>query len=584
MPSAPPPPTPPPTAPPGTTASTGSDAELVDAALDALAVALPLPLFADGMEAASAAGRLARAALLAPGVMARNALSLGAELTKVALGVSAVAPEPGDKRWADEAWKTNPVYRRVGQSYLAWRRSAYDLVEHLDLDDETRLRSRFVAAMAVEAAAPTNTLPGNPAALKEAVRTRGASLAAGARNAVDDLLHNGAMPATVDRRPFVVGETLAVTPGAVVFRNEVLELLHYQPRSEQVHERPLLVVPPQINRFYVTDLAPGRSLVEHALAQGQQVFMVSWRNPGREQRDWDLDTYCEALLEASDAVLEITGQRDLNVLGVCAGGITVAALVGSLQSIGDRRVNSLSLLVSVLDWEDPSTLGSLLTRPADGLAGALSSSRGVLGGDELGRLFAWLRPNDLVWNYWVNNYLMGRRPPAFDVLAWNADGVNLPAGLHKDFLAVAADNALSRPGGLEVLGRKVDLAAVTCDAYVIAGETDHITPWTSCYRTTRLLGGPTEFVLCASGHVQTIVCPPDNPKARYLVNPDRPEQAEAWRAGAETRTGSWWGHWTDWLGARAGTQAPARAQLGSAAHPPLGAAPGDYVRGAAAAQ
>jgi polyhydroxyalkanoate synthase len=368
-----------------------------------------------------------------------------------------------------------------------------------------------------------------------------------------------------------------VTPGSVVFRNEVLELIQYTPSTKQVHSRPLLVVPPQINKFYILDLAPGRSLVEHAVAQGQQVFMISWRNPGPAMRAWDLDTYVTAVEEGMDAALQITGSSDLNLLGVCAGGITTAALLGHLAARGDERVNAVSFLVTVLDWDAPSTVGSLTSGPSIAASVQSSKAKGVLDGKELARFFAWMRPNDLVWNYWVNNVLMGKNPPAFDVLAWNVDATNLPAGLHADFTAIALDNALTKPGQVTVLGDAVDLSHVKIDAYVVGAETDHITPWQGCYNTTRLLGGNCEFVLSSSGHVQVMVNPPDNPKARYSTNSTVAATAEEWQQGATTHQGTWWTHWTAWLAERSGPRKNARATLGSAAHPVIEAAPGTYV-------
>jgi polyhydroxyalkanoate synthase len=558
-----------------------ADPQLVDAAVESLPGASDIA-FLDARQTAAAAARLARAAVTQPPLLLRRSLGLAAELTRVALGTSDVAPEPNDKRFADEAFERNPVYHRWAQAYLAWNRSVHRLVDDLDLDAKSRLRAHFVASLVTEAAAPTNTLAGNPAALREAVRTKGASLRDGSRHYLHDLRANRGMPSMVDTRPFEVGQTLATTPGAVVLRSEVLELIQYEPLGKAVYERPLVVVPPQINRYYVLDLAPGRSLVEAARAAGQQVFMVSWRNPGPDQRDWSLDTYVSAVLDALDAVLAITGQPDLNLLGVCAGGVTSAALLGHLAAVGDRRVHSVTFLVTALDWEEPSTMGAFSSGRAISGSVRRSQARGVLDGRELATMFAWLRPNDLVWNYWVNNYLMGRNPPAFDILAWNADATNLPAALHADFLALTGANLLARPGGLEVLGTKVDLGAVTADAYVVGGLTDHIIPWQGCYRSLALLGGPAEFVLCASGHIQTLVAPPDNPRARYLTGPpgpDRPADAEAWRAAATEHPGSWWTHWLDWLARRAGERVTPPPSLGSAAHPSGDPAPGSYVHG-----
>jgi polyhydroxyalkanoate synthase subunit PhaC len=553
------------------------DGEILDTALatgTATAPALLSPL-----QVAAAAARLAQQAAKRPNVVARRAASLGAEVVKVAAGRSEVAPAPGDRRFTDPWWQTNPAYKRLGQSYLAWNRTVADTIDELDLDPKSVLRSRFISGLLTEAVAPTNTLLGNPAALKRAVQTRGRSLRDGARHAAHDLRHNGGMPSMVDTRPFVVGETIAVTPGAVVFRNEVLEVIQYMPSTTRVHRRPVLIVPPQINRYYILDLAPGRSLIEHAVAAGQQVFTIVWRNPRPEHRDWDLDTYLTAISEAVDAALDITGQDDLNLVGVCAGGITSAAWLGHLAAGGDQRVHSATFLVTIIDWEVPSTVGTMVSRPVVAAAVQQSQRKGILAGQDLARLFAWLRPNDLVWNYWVNNYLMGQNPPAFDVLAWNADATNLPAALHADFMEMAVENSLARPGGVTALGSPVDLGRVTVDNYVVGAVTDHITPWTACYPTVNLLGGDSTFVLSSSGHIQALVNPPSNPKSRYYTNDAIAPTAEQWRAGAREHTGSWWDNWLEWIEPRAGQQKAAPRKLGNRRYPAGDAAPGRYVLG-----
>ena len=335
---------------------------MTEVAVDAVAGASPLSAL-DEAQVAATLGRLGRALVQQPPkALAANA-GLTREWARIAVGRSTVAPDPGDKRFSHPAWSRNPLYRRLGQGYLAWRSSVLDLVDDLSLDEKSRLRSRFVAGLVTEAAAPTNSLLGNPAALAEAARTRGRSLLNGTRHYLHDLRANGGMPSMVDTRPFVVGETLAATAGAVVYRDEVLELLHYRPLTPQVHARPLFVVPPQINKYYVLDLAPGRSLAEAALEAGQQVFMVSWRNPRPEHASWTLDTYVTSLLAATDAAREITGQADVNLLGVCAGGIA-AGLLGYLAATGDDRVHSVTFLVTALDWDVPSTMGTSPPDPA----------------------------------------------------------------------------------------------------------------------------------------------------------------------------------------------------------------------------
>ena len=421
--------------------------------------------------------------------------------------------------------------------------------------------------------------------MEEAIATRGKSLQQGFRNWLDDQANNGGMPAMVDTEPFRIGETIAVTPGEVVFRNEVLELIRYTPTTAKVHKRPLLVVPPQINKYYILDLAPGRSLVEAAVAEGQQVFMVSWRNVTSEQRHWDMDFYVVSVLEAIDAALALTTQPTINLLGVCAGGITTAVLSGYLAAIGDERINTITYLVTGLDWGAPTLLSSMISGPNSGPVVQRSQAAGVLAGRDLSQLFAFLRPNDLVWNYWVNNYLMGKKPPAFDVLAWNVDATNMPAGLHADFMTISSQNTLTVPGATETLGEKVDLRQVKVDTYVVGGETDHITPWESCLSTVDMVGGDATFVLCKSGHVQTLVCPTDNPKAKFMAIDDAYGTSlkrgqftpDSWLEAAAEHNGSWWTDWFKWLGERSDGLVNAPNRLGNKDFPSLGSAPGTYV-------
>jgi polyhydroxyalkanoate synthase len=500
------------------------------------------------------------------------------ELVVVATGRSHIAPDPGDKRFTHPAWTDNPFYRRLLQGYLVERQALMGFIDDVNLDHKSRERARFAVSLFTEAAAPTNTLLGNPGALAKAAQTRGRSLVTGLRHFAHDLRHNGGMPSMVDSRPFQVGGNLAITPGQVVHRSDVFELIQYAPSTAQCYQRPLVAIPPQINKYYITDLAPGRSLVEHTVAAGVGYFAVSWRNPTPAQRDWNLDTYVAACKEAIQVACEITDSPDCNVLGMCAGGITLAGLLGHLAATGEPLVNSVTLTVAGLDTSVESTVGVLASELTIEAARARSQRSGVLNGDDLGKAFAWLRPNDLVWNYWVNNYLLGQNPPAFDILYWNADTTRLPAGLHSDFLDLVGSNGLARPGTLAVLGTPIDLGAVTCDAYIVAGSTDHIIPWTGAYRTTQLLGGRSEFVLSSSGHIQAIVNPPTNTKASYLTRPgDPPTDPGQWRREATRHPGSWWDHWTKWLIEHSGSLAPASEALGSDNHPPLEAAPGRYV-------
>jgi polyhydroxyalkanoate synthase len=520
------------------------------------------------------AGRL----LTDPPVAADHGLRLAGGIVRVAAGASSVEPERGDRRFADPAFQTNPVYRRILQSYLLWRAELLATVDDLRLDDKSGDRARFALSLLTEAAAPTNTLLGNPSALKKAFDTGGSSLFRGARNMLDDIRHNSGMPSMVDRRPFKVGTTIATSPGAVVFRNDVLELIQYLPSTTSIWQRPTFVIPPQINKFYVLDLAPGRSFIEHALSQGIPFYVISWRNPTPEQRDWGLDTYLEAALEAVDATLEIARSDDLNILSMCAGGLTAACLLSHLAALGDNRVSAAALVVTAIDVSVRSQMNIFASKPTVAAAVRASARRGVLPGSSMARVFAWMRPNDLVWNYWVNNYLHGEQPPAFDVLAWNADTTNLPARLHAEFLRMFLDNPLAHPGAMTALGTPVDLSAVTCDIYALGALTDHLVPWQGAYQATQLFGGRTRFVLSSSGHIQAIVNPPGNPRARYFVNDDAVADPAAWLAAATEQTGSWWDDWVTWTAERSGSQRPAPTRAGSRKHPALEPAPGLYVR------
>lgn len=422
---------------------------------------------------AEAVGRFVRRLPTQPRAVGTEAARTAGELARVAIGRSRIAPERGDRRFGALAFRYHPGYRRLMQGYLATRAGLYGLVDAADLDWKSRERARFAVTLLVDALAPTNTLLGNPTAVTVAYETAGLSLLKGARNFVSDLRHNGGMPSMVDTRPFKVGENLATTPGAVVHRSEVCEVIQYRPATATVLERPLVIVPPQINKFYALDLAPGRSFVEYAVSQGVPVFAISWRNPTAAQRDWGLGTYVAAANAALEVAGEVNRSEGVDLIGLCAGGMTMATLLGHLAATGDRRVRTATFGVTALDPAAPSLLSAFITQPTVAAAKVRSARAGVLEGRDMARVFAWLRPNDLVWSYWVNNYLLGNDPPAFDVLYWNDDTTRLPARLHADLLdLVYADPG--EPRSIEVLGTPIDLAKIDCETYVVAGMTDHI--------------------------------------------------------------------------------------------------------------
>ncbi|WP_405494617.1 PHA/PHB synthase family protein [Nocardia sp. NBC_00511] len=358
----------------------------------------------------------------------------------------------------------------------------------------------------------------------------------------------------------------------------MFELIQYRPVTETVHAIPLLMVPPTINKFYITDLAPGRSMVEYMVASGHQPFVMSWRNPERAHADWGLATYVRAVFDAMDAIERITGSEQVLLGGACSGGMLASCAAALLAQTGRLdRLAAFTLMVTVLDNTRAGEPAAFANRPLAEAAKQMSRQAGYLDGKHLAEGFAWLRPNDLIWSYWVNNYLCGNKPPKFDLLYWNADVTRMPAHLHADFIDVALHNALARPGGVLIDGVRVDMVSVTTDSYVLAGISDHITPWENCYRSVGMLGGDTRFVLSRSGHIAALVNPPTNPKAEYQVNETNPADPVEWLAGAVTSAGSWWPDWRDWLAARAGDHIPAPQTLGGGGLEPLEPAPGRYV-------
>ena len=501
------------------------------------------------------------------------------ELGRIASGRSELAPVPQDRRFADAAWRESPGYRALAQAWLAWGQALEHFVDAAGLDKRDAERARFVVSLLIDAMAPTNSLGGNPAALKKLLDTGGASLARGLENLVGDIARNGGLPAQVDVRAFAVGKNLATTPGEVVHRSPVMELIQYRPTTERVYARPLLIAPPQINKFYVFDLSPEKSIVQLALKGELQAFAISWKNPSRAESHFGLDAYVAALEEAVDVMREITGSPDVNVWGACSGGITTSAFLAHLAARGEKKVHSATVAVCVLDMAvaQASTAGMFVTPETIRAAKTASQLTGVLDGQELARMFAWMRPNDLVWNYWVNNYLLGNTPPAFDILYWNSDSTRLAAKLHADFLDLIDANPFVRPGQLRVRDTPLDMRRVDLDAYVVAGLTDHITPWQGCYSTARLYGERTTFALSNSGHIQSLLNPPGNPKSFFWSGAARAASAEAWLQGASKTPGSWWPHWLEWIKARSGELRSAPVSPGNEAHPPLSAAPGDYV-------
>ena len=523
-----------------------------------------------------------------PAALASHYASFAALVLQAARQQSDLEPEPGDRRFKDPLWRTSPLHRMLLQVYLAWQRTLVAWVAAQPLRAEERQRVQFVLDQLVAALAPSN-LPLNPAALKRAEATEGASAVQGLKAWGHDVLHHGAMPQQIRHGAFVVGRDVAITPGAVVLRHPLFELLQYTPLTATVHRRPLLMVPPQINKYYVFDLRPENSVFRWLLEQGQQVFTMSWRNPDAAHRDAGLAHYVQATLQAVEVVRSITRSASVGLISACAGGLTAISAMGLLAMQRRRVVAHHSLLVTAPLARNGSVLEGLASRQTMLAATALSAQRGTMDGAALARVFAWLRPDDLVWNYWVNNYLMGRQPPALDVLQWDNDSTRLPAALHRDFVDLVDRRVFEHPGALTLGGTAIDFRRLAVDGYFVGGSEDYLMPWRGVYRAARHFRGRHSFVLSRSGHVQSILRPPRLPRTEYRASPaaapegilpasaNLPATADDWLATAECHTGSWWPHWGGWLAARSGPRMRAPRESGSAAYPALAAAPGDYV-------
>ena len=484
-----------------------------------------------------------------------------------------------DKRFADPAWRENPAFLAVGLAYLAAVQLADDLLIAGRGDPVADAKARLASDLVLAALAPTNYLVANPAALKRAFDTGGASVVAGARNFIDDLRNNKGMPRQVDTRPFEIGRNMAATPGKVVFRNELMELIQYAPQTSQVRSVPMLASPPWINKYYIMDLAPGRSFLEWAVQHERTVFAISYRNPDSSMSGVTLDDYLvDGPRTALDVITDITGAPKVDIVGLCLGGALTGMLAAYLAHTGDQRLGSITLLNTLLDYSEPGVLGAFTDELTVSRLERKMKEHGVLEGSEMAATFDALRPNDLIFNYVVSNWLLGQDPPAFDILAWNSDNTRMPAAMHAFYLrSLYLRNELAR-GLLEVKGQRLSLADVKSDTYVVGAINDHIVPWPASYKATRLMGGEVRYVLSSGGHIAGIVNPP-GPKAWYEeAKPPYPVGGAQWRAAAAHHGGSWWEDWTRWAGRRAGrrTDPP---PMGSERYPAIADAPGSYVHG-----
>ncbi len=465
------------------------------------------------------------------------------------------------------------------QAYIAWSVALDDWLSNAGLDGMELARARFVARILKDVLAPHNSLVGNPAARQRARETKGESLRRGLRNLMDDLRHNHGYPAVANRHAFTLGVEVASTPGEVILRTELLELIQYRPVTPQVHAVPIVYVFSQVNRFYLGDLTADRSLFRALLDAGITVFAVSWRNPTPAQRNWGLDSYVDGVIRAIDAAKAITGSAQVSLVGVCAGGIATAVAAAVLRARGRSDVACLSQFINVLDNRlEDSEFGLWLTEASVAAQKREVRARGVFTEKQVFEMFAWLRPEENVMAFLRSNYLLGEEPPSHPLLFWSMDYTRMPARLHADHLELSLHNALAR-GELKSLGMHADLAGIDCPVYVMAGSTDHITPWPACYRSVPLFAGQCEFVLTSQNHTQTLCAREDNRHLRYWRNPALPTDPETWFADAQEVQGHWRTHWIAWLQSHSGALCDAPVHAGGAGHVPLCAAPGTYVLG-----
>ena len=516
--------------------------------------------------------------LQAPDGVAKHYAEFAGEALRIFEGDSAVGPQQRDFRFKDRLWAESRFLRILLQLYLSLGQSLHAWLEEQPLDTDDKRRIQFMFEQLIAAAAPSN-LPLNPSALRRANATDGRSMVDGVRHLIEDTLDNRAMPRQISPNAYTVGKDFALTPGAVVYRNEQLELIQYAPQTDGVRRRPVLLIPAQINKFYCFDLRPQNSFVAHAVRSGVQLFVLSWVNPTAAHAGWNLDTYVRATLEAMDVVSAITGSRTMGLISACAGGLTAMAAMGYLAARGERRVLNHSLLVTCLFPNQGSKLELFVTPDTLDLTRDHVQINGVMEGDALAKLFSWLRPTDLVWRYWINNYLLGKNPPPLDVLFWDNDSTRLPAALHGDFLDMYLRDVFRNPNAMEVLGEKLDFGKVRVDSYMVGGEDDYLMPWKGCYQACRTFAGSHQFVLSTSGHVQSLLRPPRLPNSYYFTNRGTAMDADAWRASCARQEGTWWTHWHAWLNAMSGDLKAAPGHLGCRDHPPLMEAPGSYVFG-----
>jgi polyhydroxyalkanoate synthase len=546
----------------------------------------PASADADVAEFGKALGLAVQGAALRPVAVARSSARFVAGLARVPAGALATwvgrdqpptfELDPRDRRFADPAWSDNPAFYSLRQCFLAVSQLTDHLISDAELGVMTERKARWATSLILDLLSPTNFLLTNPGAMKRAFDTGGASLLKGSRNFLDDVLHREGRPRQVDTTSFTIGENLAATPCKVVYRNELMELLQYEPQTTQVRAAPLLCSPPWINKYYLMDLAPDRSFIEWAVKQGRTVFAISYLNPGADMRAVTLDDYLiEGPKTALDVITEITGADTIDIAGLCLGGALTAIAAAYLTQRGDSRVGTLTLLNTMLDYSEPGALGMFVEAATVDRLEKQIADKGYLEGAAMAGTFDALRPNDLIFNYVVSNWLKGQDPPAFDILAWNSDTTRMPAAMLAFYLRnFYVENRLAT-GDLQMAGQQIDLGNIKNKTYVVSAQNDHIVPWAAAYATTQLVAGPVRFILSSGGHIAGVVNPPGG-KGFYSTGDELPASAEDWRKTAEKHSGSWWEDWARWSATNAG-ELVAPPTMGCDSFPVLGAGPGAYV-------
>jgi polyhydroxyalkanoate synthase len=514
-----------------------------------------------------------------PKPVLKRIASLTNELGACLMGNKELEPAKGDRRFLDSAWHENDYFRRLLQVYLAVTGFIRDIPECVQLDKREDL-ARLALNFAADGLAPTNTLMGNPVAMRRAIETGGLSVMLGLRNFAQQMTSDRAHPSQVDARAFKHGETVAATPGKVVYRNQMFELLQYAPTTRTVFQCPIVFFCSPVNPYYILDLSPGKSLFEYLISQGFVVFAISLRNPESRNVNWGLDEYAQVIIKATDAARDITGSLTVHLATACAGSVIATLVAAVLEKGKDSRLRTLTSLVSMIDSADvegglPMADENMVQRSV-----ARTRKRGILKGDRVFWMFSLLRPNEAFWNYWVDNFVLGRDPPPNDLLFWANENTNIPAALLKDLLDVYVYNKAVTPGAMKILNRSVDLSGLKVDIYCLAAEKDHLMPWRGGYNSLKHFSGKCTFVLHKKGHIMSMIDPPPaDGSAYYIREGGLKNDADTWRAGAHLVRGSWWPHWCKWLSLRSGDRNPVvSGNLGSKTYRPVGTAPGKYVR------